>query len=593
MKKIQLSRSVSLPINVITQRLAALGISGSGKTYAVMKLVEEVLEAKGQVIVIDTMGNWWGLRLAANGKGKGLPIPIFGGDRADVPLSAGQGKQTAELAARSKASMILDVSDFVDDELYQFIRAFSTAFLRVKKTHRSPVLVVWEECQECVPEISKDKEAHKMRQEVVRLIKKGRNHGVGTLLISQRAAAVSKEALNQVETLFAFRTGGTQDRTAISDWLTKKAREKTDLIEELPSLPTGTCYIYSPAWLGMFEKVTVGKRWTFDSSATPDFDDFQEAGALSPVDLAKFKKEIGATLEKAKESDPVHLRTQLAQLKAQLHEMTVERDRQIGESKRISTAKAIERPIIKERDLARVEKLADKLGTRLLDVKETLGLELVKLRTALRDNANRVVRDAPQPKVLGPIRGRVIVVPGTPAQKIRPTRPAVVPKPGIDVRGLGKCEREILRALAVRRPQALERAQMAVLAGYSASGGGFNNGLSALRSAGLIESLGDLTQLTAAGEAWAEQQGITPIHDAAGLFDLWAQPGRLAPKNAVVLRTVIEAGTDGLTKAELAERVNMDPSGGGFNNYLSKLNSTNLIKKNGDRIRAVDLLLGA
>jgi hypothetical protein len=48
-------------------------------------------------------------------------------------------------------------------------------------------------------------------------------------------------------------------------------------------------------------------------------------------------------------------------------------------------------------------------------------------------------------------------------------------------------------------PQGRSKVQMAVLTGYAASGGGFNNDLGALRSRGLIESLGENITITQAG----------------------------------------------------------------------------------------------
>ena len=68
--------------------MAFLGRTGSGKTFAVTKLVEEMLDARAQVIVLDPVGVWWGLRLLADGKSPGIPITIFGGLHGDVPLES-------------------------------------------------------------------------------------------------------------------------------------------------------------------------------------------------------------------------------------------------------------------------------------------------------------------------------------------------------------------------------------------------------------------------------------------------------------------------------------------------------------------------
>lgn len=71
------AEGLSLPIEAITEKLAFLGRTGQGKSYAAQKLAELMHGAGAQFVVLDPVGNWWGLRLAADGKGPG----IGGGDR--------------------------------------------------------------------------------------------------------------------------------------------------------------------------------------------------------------------------------------------------------------------------------------------------------------------------------------------------------------------------------------------------------------------------------------------------------------------------------------------------------------------------------
>lgn len=63
---------------------------------------------------------------------------------------------------------------------------------------------------------------------------------------------------------------------------------------------------------------------------------------------------------------------------------------------------------------------------------------------------------------------------------------------------LSSGERRILIALA-QHPQGRSKVQVAVLTGYAAAGGGFNNYLGALRSHGLIQGDGDRLTITDAG----------------------------------------------------------------------------------------------
>lgn len=76
---IKLSSNLSLPLELVTQTCAIIARKGAGKTYAASKVAEQMLSAAAQVIVVDPVGNWFGLRLAKDGKTDSkLPVYIFG-----------------------------------------------------------------------------------------------------------------------------------------------------------------------------------------------------------------------------------------------------------------------------------------------------------------------------------------------------------------------------------------------------------------------------------------------------------------------------------------------------------------------------------
>jgi hypothetical protein len=81
---IHLSESLSLPNDAVTQPFAFLARRGAGKSYGAMKLAEGMLDIGAQVLAIDPVGIWYSLRIAADGKGKGYDLPIFGGLHADL-----------------------------------------------------------------------------------------------------------------------------------------------------------------------------------------------------------------------------------------------------------------------------------------------------------------------------------------------------------------------------------------------------------------------------------------------------------------------------------------------------------------------------
>jgi len=56
-----------LPLAALDDRLAIVGTSGSGKTYAAKGLAERLIAGGGRVCIVDPLGVWWGLRSSADG----------------------------------------------------------------------------------------------------------------------------------------------------------------------------------------------------------------------------------------------------------------------------------------------------------------------------------------------------------------------------------------------------------------------------------------------------------------------------------------------------------------------------------------------
>ncbi len=80
------------------ENILMAGEIGTGKTTTAAVLVEEMLTVGAQVVVIDPLDAWWGLRSARDGHGAGLPIVVLGGAHGDLPLDAGNGHAVADLA---------------------------------------------------------------------------------------------------------------------------------------------------------------------------------------------------------------------------------------------------------------------------------------------------------------------------------------------------------------------------------------------------------------------------------------------------------------------------------------------------------------
>jgi DNA helicase HerA-like ATPase len=186
-KQLQISEDLSLPIDAATQTFAFIARKGAGKTYAAGKLTELLMDAGVQCVILDTVGNWYGLRLAADGKGPGFDVPVLGGLRGDVPLEATGGELVADLVVDTGRSVVIDLSQFSLADRKRFATAFAIQLWARKKAQRdpSPVHLVIEESQLIIPENTKGDNARMVGiyEEIIRL---GRNYGIGVSMISQR-----------------------------------------------------------------------------------------------------------------------------------------------------------------------------------------------------------------------------------------------------------------------------------------------------------------------------------------------------------------------------------------------------------------------
>jgi len=318
--KLQISPTFTLPLDTVTQTFAILGIRGSGKTTTAVVLAEELLRAKQQVVILDPVDVWWGLKSSKSGKEAGFAVPVIGGDHADIPLDGSAGNVLADFVVESCASVIISLRHLSMNDQRRFAGDFAKRLYERKGRQRSPLMLMVDEADEfCSQRIPHGHEA--MFGAFDRLVRRGRSSGIGVTLISQRPQVVNKDVLSQMETLVAMRVLHKLDRKALEAWIEAHDTEgrQAEFLGSLASLGRGEAWIWSPSWLNVFERVHIRDRETFDSSNTP------KAGTVAAgpkqvadVDLEKLRAQMSAQIEKAKSDDPRALRAEIAKLQAEL-----------------------------------------------------------------------------------------------------------------------------------------------------------------------------------------------------------------------------------------------------------------------------------
>jgi len=309
-----------LPHEAVTETFAILAKRGAGKTYTAAVLVEEMMGAGLPVVIVDPVGVWWGLRSSADGTAEGLPVVIFGGDHADLPLAETAGVLLADLVVDERVPAVLDLSALSKGASRRFMTDFTE---RLYHRNRDPLHLVLDEADAFAPQRT-DPGGQRLLGAIEDLVRRGRARGIGLSMISQRPAVLNKDILTQAEVLIALRMTGPRDVAAIDEWVRLHAEEDqaVEVKRSLPSLPIGTAWVWSPGWLGLLQRVAVRARTTFDSSATPKAGQRRVTPTrLAPIDLAALGERITAMATEAAATDPAALRHRVAHLERELAEL--------------------------------------------------------------------------------------------------------------------------------------------------------------------------------------------------------------------------------------------------------------------------------
>jgi len=256
-----------LPLSVLVERLAIVGTSGSGKTYAAKGLIERVMAGGGRVCVVDPLGVWWGLGKGADGATPPFPVVVFGGTHADVPLDPSMGAALGRLVGAQPIACVVDVSDFGSAAAR---RAFMTAFTEaLYAANTEPLHLVLDEADLWAPQRTQP-DGLELLGRVEEIVRRGRVRGFVPWLITQRPAVLHKDVLSQAGILVSMKLTSSQDRVAVGRWIEGQAdrAEGRRILGALPQLRRGEGWVWAPGD-GVLARVTFPRILTLDSSQTP------------------------------------------------------------------------------------------------------------------------------------------------------------------------------------------------------------------------------------------------------------------------------------------------------------------------------------
>lgn len=600
---IKISDKLTLPIEMMALASAVLGVRGSGKTNTAVCAVEDLLEVRHQVIVIDPLDVWWGLKSSADGKREGYPVTVLGGIHADLPMTESDGKTIADFLTDNPVSAILSMRHLSGSAQRRFMADFAEHLFHRKGEagRNTPVMIVVDEASQFVPQFVRSEEA-RMLGAIQKWVRLGRSSGIGVILIDQRAASVNKDVLSQIELLVAHRLTSPQDRKALKEWVDGhdiKDQGKT-FFDTVSSLKLGEAWFWSPSFLDVFARVQVRERRTFDSSATPKLGKQVAAPAkLAKVELDKLRDKLAVSIEKARADDPKELRKKIAEL-----EKAVKSTVGSGQSAVKVEIKTVEKPVITDAQISRLEAILARADKRIESVMPKIG-ELVNPISALLHDASadarqllsaaRAVRDV---KLQPSTNARPAVQSATPLQRsVIKAMSSRAPHASIPVKTvltddntLSGPQQRILNAIAWWQAigvDAPSRYQVGFVAGIKPTGGHFSNNIGPLSSRGLIVARGDGVTLTESGTDLATLPPATPT--LAEYHDLLRSIIKKGPSQAI-LNVVINADGVGVDTAHIGEQTKINPAGGHFSNSIGPLSTLGLIERRSGTVLPTKLL---
>lgn len=559
----KIASNLILPDEAVTWKMGLLGRTGTGKTNTAIVIAEHMADHGFPFVIFDPQGDWWGL-------GSKYPIAILGGDHAHVPLEPTGGTIAADFVIAERVPVLLDLFTMGEGEMVRFATDFAR---RLWTRNRDALHVFLDEADLFAPQSGITKDKARCLGAWQNLVRRGRSRGIGCTMITQRSAVINKDLLTQADPLIVHRLTAPQDLAAIDFYLSYHGQSRAEIkaiTAQIAKLRIGEAFVISPGTLEIEpRKVSVYKRKSFDSSATPEpGQKRREPRTMADVDLGALQTAMADTIERAKADDPRELRKQITELKRQL----------------ASKAPVVDQAVI-DRVVAKVAGDRDAYWQALIAERDRKLAELCQRSDkikALCDLNGQLDLTKPKPPKIGSpgsVRQAVATQVKPRVAKDLPARPD---SSKTDGQPLPRGERAILTVCA-QYPDGAERDQITIMTGYKrATRDAY---LQRLREKGLIDTpRGEPVVATQDGlDALGDSYKVLPTGQA--LIEHWLD--RLPVGECAIFSSVVDAYPSAVDRRSISDatgykRATRDA-------YIQRLKSRRLITIESDGVKAADV----
>lgn len=553
---------------LLASRLLAQARSGGGKSWLLRRLLEQALPYV-QCLVIDPEGEFASLR-------EKFDILICAPKGADLEATPRTAATLARRLLETGASAVLDIYDLQRHERELFVQRFCEALINAPKTVWRPALIIVDEAHLFAPEGGKTE----CGRAVIDLATRGRKHGLGLCLATQRLSKLSKDAAAELGNKLIGGTNLDLDVKRASDEIGKGAKESVTLLRELKP---GEFYAYGPAFAPGVTALKVGPVATTHPEPGKRLEAPREPSAKLKRLLSDELKDLPRQAETQAKTEE-ELRAEVRSLKGKLA---------------VAEKAQPQAPVVKGIPDAKVTAMveaAEKRGHRIgwddraakgyqlpASVRKHLEATVKDLQGLLGDGLKEYGPEYSKPKIDGssligvqdtvaiPIRMRDVIQSAMPKAK-KSDKASLPPSEGIT-----RPQQRLLDALAQLEMFGLPQPSKPTLGAHAkvkAGTGSFGNNLGSLRTLGLIDypSPGQVS-LTEKGQALAHYPDSAPtLEELHGSWlDICTNP------QAKLLKVLITEYPKHLTKDDLASRAGVESGTGSFGNNLGRLRTMGAI----------------
>jgi len=240
-----MGNNFAFPLDIAYEKIFIGGKTGSGKSYAAGVMMEEFSRHGLQFVCFDALDAHSGLQKLQN-----------------VECISPREDETVNLIKlvknlkSSNTSLVINLVNLRLDTQQRLMGDYCETLL-AEDFEGKPVMTFLEECQDFVPQMGKPFSF----SPIVRLCKLGRGKGLGATLISQRPAAIHKEALSQVSTYMVHNVINTKDLEALKNQLSFGTDKETikKILSGISYSGPGEMVCFSPKYFKDVGYIKVGK----------------------------------------------------------------------------------------------------------------------------------------------------------------------------------------------------------------------------------------------------------------------------------------------------------------------------------------------